>query len=273
MPIAKKTNRGGFARTVLLRPCFRSTSLQPLWTTLNRLSLWGMNIGPAGRVGESGEDWVLRWCLRQTPSGQPFVIIDGGANAGQYASRALAAIGKRLRIFCFEPSPGTFARLSSKLGSRPEVRLMPFGLSDSDCQRNLYSHQGGSAEASLARRDMSHWGITQDRVESVRLRCLTDVCREENISRIDFLKLDIEGHELQAMRGARELLEARRIRFIQFEFGAPNIESRTYFKDLFQLLNPNYRLYRIVHNGLAPIREYSEFLETFATVNFLGVAR
>lgn len=260
-------------RAAVLRPTLRTPLFQPLWSKLHRLSLWGMNIGPAGSVDEGGEDWVLRWCNARVAADRPFVLLDGGANTGQYASHALKVIGGRLRIHCFEPAPRTFEKLSQRLAAEPQARLMPFGLSDAETELDLYSHEGGEAEASLVQRDLSHWNIVQNRVDRVRLRRLDEVCREEGIDRIDLLKLDVEGHELPALRGASELLESRRIANIQFEFGSPDIESRTYFKDLFKLLEPNYSIYRIVHNGLVPIEAYSEFLENFATTNFLAVAR
>lgn len=258
---------------MLLRPALRTPLFQPVWKNVHRLALWGMNIGPGGYVEDSGEEWVLNWCASQTDATQPFVLLDGGANVGQYATTALRLLGDRLRMYCFEPSPRTFAKLSANLADEPRAHLMPFGLSDHEFQADLYSHAGGSAEASLARRDMSHWGIQQDQVDRVTLRRLDDFCESEGLGRIDFLKLDVEGHELPALRGAGRLLDTKAIRFIQFEFGAPDVESRTFFKDLYHLLAPNYGIYRIVHRGLAPIPEYSEFHETFTTVNFLAVAR
>jgi len=263
---------GQIRHSALLRSC-RRPLFQPLWRILHRVALFGMNIGPAGSIEGSGEDWALRWCAKQPPAGEPFVLFDGGANFGQYATRALSIVGSRLRIFCFEPSPGSFERLAANLGETPGLRLMPFGLSETDAECELYSYLGGEGEASVVRRDMSHWGITQNRIEKVRLRRLDDVCREEGIKEIDFLKLDVEGHELQALRGAEGMLDARRIRFIQFEFGAPDIEGRTFFKDIYKLLNPNYRIYRIVYHGLAPIDVYGEVHEVFVTTNFLAVSR
>lgn len=260
-------------RSLLLRPTLRTPVFQPFWSRLHRLSLWGMNIGPAGSLEEGGEDWVLHWCARQSSPDQPFVLIDGGANVGEYAARALQLIRRRLQVHCFEPAPRAFSKLANRLSAEPQVRLFPFGLSDATAECDLYSHEGGDREASLTRRDLSHWNLEQDRVERVLLRRLDDVCRDEGITRVDLLKLDVEGHELPALRGASALLESRSIRHIQFEFGSPDIESRTYFKDLFKLLNPNYRIYRIVHSGLASIEGYSEFHENFATTNFLAVAR
>lgn len=66
------------------------------------------------------------------------------------------------------------------------------------------------------------------------------------------------------------MLEEQRIQFIQFEFGGTNVESRTYFRDFWYLLSPDYILHRIVGNGLCRIDAYSEFLEIFVTANFLA---
>ena len=99
-------------RSVFLQPALRTPLFQPVWKNIHRLALWGMNIGPGGSVEKSGEEWVLNWCASKTDASQPFVLLDGGANVGQYATSALRLLGNRLRIFCFEPSPRTFAKLA-----------------------------------------------------------------------------------------------------------------------------------------------------------------
>ena len=261
------------ARAVLLRPALRRLRFQPIWSRLHRLALWGMNAGPAGSLGDSGEEWAIKWCAAQSSTHDTFVLFDAGANVGGYTQNAILALGDRLRAHCFEPSLATYRELERNLHRQPNVRLLPFGLTDIECTATLHSHAGGSKEASLVKRDMSHWGIAQSQTETVRLRRLDEYCREAGVDRIDLLKLDIEGHELKALQGAARMLEQGRIRHIQFEFGAPDIESRTFFKDLYYLLNPNYRLNRIVYRGLAPITSYSEFHENFVTTNFLAVAR
>lgn len=271
MPLSTSTRSP--LRSLLLRPGLRRPFLQPMWQSVHRLSLWGMNIGPAGRLEDSSEEWILDWCFRRSPRSRPFVLFDGGANVGDYTKDAIRIAGARLQAYCFEPAPTTFSQLSENLKGQPHVRLLNFGLSDAERVCEIYSHAGGAAEASLVQRDMSHWGVTQDIVQTVQLRRLDDFCRVEGVRHIDLLKLDVEGHELQALQGAEESLSSHRIRFVQFEFGAPDIESRTHFKDLFKLLNPNCRIHRIVHHGLAPIETYSEFHEVYATANYLAVAR
>ncbi len=262
-----------FLRGALLRPTFRTTGFQPLWNTLHRLSLWGMNMGPGGGVESSGEQWVLQQILRDRPAGSPFVLFDVGANKGQYATEALALADADLNLYCFEPSPPTFQKLTSAVGGKRNVKLHNFGMSSAESEATLHYHVGGDAEASLVCRDLSHWGIAQNQQVTVKLRRLDEVAKELGVQQIDFLKLDVEGHELAALQGAGAMLGDGSIRAIQFEFGGPDIESRTFFKDLYHILNPHYTLFRIVYEGLDPVREYSEFLETFVTGNYLAVSR
>ena len=46
---------------------------------------------------------------------------------------------------------------------------------------------------------------------------------------IDYIKIDVEGHELDALEGFGDLI--KKVRLIQFEFGGCNIDTRTYFQD------------------------------------------
>src|SRR5690606_3866529 len=104
----------------------------------------------------------------------------------------------------------------------------------------------------------------------IEIRTIDQFCRDQNISNIDFLKLDIEGHEMAALRGASEMLNKNAIRFIQFEFGGCNIDSRTYFQDFWYLLHERYKIYRIVRDGLFHVERYSETYEIFRTINYLA---
>jgi len=85
--------------------------------------------------------------------------------------------------------------------------------------------------------------------------------------------MDVEGNELKVLDGALNMLASKRIRFIQFEFGGCNIDSRTFFQDFYYLLNKDFQLYRIVQDGLFPINHYKECYELFMTTNFLAELR
>jgi hypothetical protein len=69
------------------------------------------------------------------------------------------------------------------------------------------------------------------------------------------------------------MLSEGRISSIQWEFGGCNIDSRTFFRDFFYVLNDRYRIWRVVKDGMTPIPEYRESLEVFDTVNYFAELR
>ena len=86
--------------------------------------------------------------------------------------------------------------------------------------------------------------------------------------------MDIEGHELHALRGAARILKRRGVDAIEFEFGSANVNSRTFFRDYFDLLTAaGFAISRIAPGGtLFPVRIYHERLEYFrGATNYLAV--
>ncbi|MDQ6799923.1 MAG: FkbM family methyltransferase [Acidobacteriota bacterium] len=197
------------------------------------------------------------------------VVFDVGANIGDYATLVHETFDGRADIHCFEPSAATFDRLQERCSTI--ARVNRFGLSDMQGRMTLYTNDDRSGLSSLYDRKLDHIDLKLAPSETVALRTVDDYCRDEKIVRIDLLKMDVEGHELAVLKGARALLDRDAIDCIQFEFGGCNIDSRTYFRDFCDVLQPRFRIYRILANGLWPIAHYAETLETFATTNYLAV--
>jgi hypothetical protein len=109
--------------------------------------------------------------------------------------------------------------------------------------------------------------------EEITLKKLDDFCDDKGIEYISLLKLDVEGHEFRVLKGAENLVSSSSIDLIQFEFGGCNIDSRTYFQDFFYLLNPCYKIYRILKDGIIAIEDYKETCEVFTTTNYLAISR
>jgi FkbM family methyltransferase len=200
------------------------------------------------------------------------IVLDGGANKGLWSRAMLEAAGPRLaRILAIEPSTHNHAEILA-IGD-PRLSLIRAALGSAPGEAMLHMDQPGSGLASLSKRNLDHVGLTMDEAEAVRLTTLDLLADEFKLQRIDFLKLDIEGHEWPALQGARRLMNERRISALSFEFGGANLETRSFFRDFWLLLGEaGFRIWRIAPGrGAEPIRRYHERLECFATTNYLAV--
>lgn len=241
------------------------------WVDRHCQSLLG--VGSGSEVAESGERAVFRLLLRRRPP--PLVVCDVGANRGQFLGMAMAALGGVPHsIHCFEPGRATFEMLRRAHGTAPGVTFNNVAVGRASGEATLWYDEEGSGIASLTRRDLAHFGTSFDKSETVRTVALDDYASSHGIERIDLLKLDIEGHELDALAGAQGLIGRGAVGMVLFEFGGCNIDTRTYFRDFWKLLtSAGMRLHRITPAGsLFPIPAYDEILEQFRTTNFLAVS-
>ena len=242
------------------------------WKLYN-LSLYGMNIGLGGDVASSGENNVLSF-VREKSSGRPLVIFDVGANKGQYSTNLLKFFGNvKTELHCFEPGHKTFKILTSALEGKENVTLNNFGLSDEKSESLLYYDKAGSELASLYKRQLDYFGIDFEQSETVTLDTLDNYIVAKNIAFVDLLKIDVEGNELRVLQGASRSLSEGKIGAIQIEFGGCNIDSRTFVRDFWNLLSKDFRMYRIMRNGLAEITKYDERIEIFTCTNFCFIKR
>jgi FkbM family methyltransferase len=268
-------------KKLLFREGTKRARLQPLWSRLHTLSVFGMNYGGGGLIETSGERWVLSNVVREALRGVAApLVFDVGANVGDYSLMVRGEIPSA-NVYAFEPSRPIYEQLSrgvAEAGEGERVKTFDFGFSDSEKTVEMYSYTVEGQEVSLIssidrRLPTQTVQVEVSASERVSVSTLDGFCEREGIARVDFLKLDVEGHELAVLRGARRMLESGAVSMIQFEFGPANIYSRTYFYDFWSLLSNDYDLFRVVPDGIAPIRFYGEHLEVFLTTNYLAVRR
>ena len=87
-------------------------------------------------------------------------------------------------------------------------------------------------------------------------------CQEHAIETVNFLKADVEGHELDVFKGARCMMSQGQIQPIQFEYGACNIDAGAALKDLFAFLDPlGCMLFKMYPQGIRRFERYGQRLE------------
>jgi FkbM family methyltransferase len=251
--------------------------------------LWRRALRQAGRIAFrlaennddprmecNGEEWLLRELLsahgaRRT--GRPFVVIDGGANRGDYSRgvrRLAAAAGVEADVHAFEPSPACVERLQADFAGVPAIRIVGCALSDRAGTAVLHDGRGGSSQASLVRREV-HGREPAGAVAVPTIR-LGDYLEGGAIKRVDLLKLDVEGHELAALRGTGASLHPDTVDVIQFEYGGAALDAGTTLRQLYDLLSGRGYVVAKLFPAALEARDYRPWMEHYAFANYVALA-
>jgi FkbM family methyltransferase len=205
-----------------------------------------------------------------------FILVDVGANIGGYIKEVLN-INPNGSVYGFEPHPKTFAKLEKNIQDFGCNKIEVFNIGLSAQKEKLYlydhGHDDGSAHASI------HKGVIEEIHSShsvryeVEVGTLDDFVATNNIIRIDLLKVDTEGNELNVLLGASRSIRAGLIDVIHFEFNEMNVISKTFFKDFWDLLS-DYNFYRVLYGGMYRIQSYNALTcEIFAYQNIVAVKK
>ena len=162
-------------------------------------------------------------------------VFDVGASHGYYTLLFAKLVGEG-SVHAFEPEEWNFRRLSAN--------LVLNGVENVVTQRAAIFDRPGEVELNVFPRDLYGWhtlgtpemevdGRPAPPTERQRVPAFTldGYCEEHRVQRIDFLKLDVEGAELDALRGAERLLRERRIGCVMFEISVAMVQGMGHTPD------------------------------------------
>ena len=199
---------------------------------------------------------------------KPKIFIDIGANKGLYTSFLLNKIDN-IECHLFEPSKHNHMILKDLFHKSDQVKINKIGLSNKNSNAKLFSDKRGSGLSSLTKRRLDHFDINMNIEEEIEIKRFDEYWNSDSRI-IDFVKIDVEGHELDVLDGFGHILEITKL--IQFEFGGCNIDTRTFFQDFWYFFkNKGFSLYRITPTGILKIRKYLEQDEFFSTTNYIAL--
>ena len=198
---------------------------------------------------------------------QPKIIFDVGANIGQYAEMAHAAC-PNARIFSFEPVSSTYDLLSKNLASNNQVECIQKGLFKESKKISIHIYPGNE-HSSL--HDIK--GVAYDVVKKEEIETITgdQFIAEKGIEKIDLLKLDVEGAEMDALVGFASALSNKQIRLAQFEYGYINITSKILLADYYDFFEKYGYIIGKIYPKTVEFKKYEHKHEDFIGPNFLAV--
>jgi FkbM family methyltransferase len=237
------------------------------------ISLGGMNYTNYD-FDSDGELWLMQYVKQKLKNKKETLIFDVGAHKGAYLISLDSIFDATASVHSFEPSNAAFEKLKLFKCKNITAKLNNIGLSNSVGTHTLFCHTIGGTGSSIHNFDHKDAMHRKQHEETIQLNTLDAYCAENSISKIDFLKIDTEGNDYFVLLGAEKMLSEKKIECIQFEFSDKMIYSKTSFFDFYTLLsNHNYKLYRMLADGIQKIDAYSTLYEIYAGTNFYAEAK
>lgn len=219
----------------------------------------------------NGERWLVRSLLKahRRKEKRPFVLIDAGANVGGYTHLVLTEaqeLGVAVNVHAFEPAVPLVADLQNRFSEVHGVKIVGAGLGADAGTVPFFGESGSSQGSMVSRPGLAGGG------GSVLVMRLDAYLLEHEIARVDLLKLDVEGFELPAMRGAGEMLRADVIDVVQFEYGGTALDAGTSLRDAYALLTTrSYTVAKLFPRALEA-RMYRPWMEHYDYANYVALS-
>jgi FkbM family methyltransferase len=236
---------------------------------LNRISgylYWrtrGENLDDPER---NGEYFSLGIMLRKicSPNG---VYVDVGANMGDWSYR-VSKICNDSRIVAFEPASDNFEFLTKRFKSQENVTPINCAVSDTIGLCTIVIGGELSGSNSVYRSNLE----IVDKVEETNCVSLDAFAKENGFREIEYIKIDVEGHELSVLKGATEILSLNSVRFLQWEYNKTWLASKSSLKEVFELLQKfNYQILKLRQSDCLHYPSYTIALDNYCYSNWIAV--
>ena len=200
-----------------------------------------------------------------------YVVFDVGANVGDWTAKVLSQ-GHDVEVHLFEPIPHVYKKLIQNLDK--QLNFNNLGVGQKEEVKTFYYYEANPLLSTFYRRvDVEKQGwLNPPKEITVLTTTIDNYCQRHGIKRINFIKIDVEGGELDVLYGAKYFLETGRVDYLQFEYGGTYIDSKITLKEAFEYLQKfRYSIFKILPDRLEYKPTFLPEDENFEFSNFLAV--
>jgi FkbM family methyltransferase len=195
-------------------------------------------------------------------------VIDVGANVGNWSALCVEHGTPELKVLAFEPSSSALAQLHRRFFDSARVEVIAKAVGD-DVGTSEFFEEPEAGEMSSLVSGFSRAGAA---VRQVDVTTVDAELERRNWENVDFLKVDTEGYDYFALKGARRSIAAQRLGIVQFEYNAPwATVGATLIAAITLLQDSGYRIFLLKADGLYDF-SYAKYGEYFAYSNYDAVA-
>ena len=195
------------------------------------------------------------------------MIFDVGANRGQSIERFIKILNDPM-IHAFEPNIDEFENLIKKFSLNKNIYLNNIGISEKNetLELNVTVNTGNSSFYKINKNTdwikirSKQFNIDEDNyitnIRKVNCEMLDEYTSKNKIDEINLLKIDTQGYEDKVLSGASNLINNKKIEFIELEIMLDDVYEKTMtFYEIEKKLKNNYKLYGIDYQGFKNLSE------------------
>jgi len=183
------------------------------------------------------------------------IALDVGANIGIHSLSMARAVGATGRVYSFEPHRDILKKLIENLSLNNMFWVEPvnIGLAKESGTAILHSFDGSDSNQGTSS-ILNQFGFQGQKFE-IKILSLDDFSREKNLARLDFLKIDVEGSEMDVLLGGIETLKRFRPSIV-FEYNLYRDMDKQGYKMIISFFEAlGYKLYLVESNYLIDLNK------------------
>ena len=199
-------------------------------------------------------------------------FIDVGANIGDWTEKILSEGLANISGVVFEPGDSAYNLLHERFSQDPRIKIQNIALSDIPGRSTFYEQPNAGEMSSFVQNYTEVFSGQKSSEMEIVVSTLDCEVSRLNIGYIDFLKIDTEGYDLKAIKGAINLLKNHTVGIVQFEYNAPWANTNSTLVEAYQLLEScGYKVFHLGQDGLFTY-DVALFGDYYSYSNYVAVS-